>query len=89
MPKRSKPKPAKKSQQTAPYKHPESQSLMRPEVGTQAQFKKKKAPKTYQYDSSLSPALDWDAKNPAVSKPLHVAVAVRASRGSRPPAHQL
>ena len=38
---------------------------MRPEVGTQAQFKKKKPPKTYQYDSSLSPALDWDAKNPA------------------------
>ncbi len=38
---------------------------MRPEVGTQAQFKKKKPPKTYRYDSSLSPALDWDAKNPA------------------------
>ena len=37
---------------------------MRPEVGTQAQFKKKKPPKTYRYDSSLSPALDWDAKNP-------------------------
>ena len=37
---------------------------MRPEVGTQAQFKKKKPPKSYQYDSSLSPALDWDAKNP-------------------------
>ena len=51
--------------QTAPYKHPEAKSLMRPEVGTQAQFKKKKSPKTYRYDSSLSPALDWDAKNPA------------------------
>lgn len=38
---------------------------MRPEVGTQAQFKKKKTPKTYRYDSSLSPALDWDATNPA------------------------
>ncbi len=38
---------------------------MRPEVGTQAQFKKKKPPQTYQYDSSLSPALDWDAGNPA------------------------
>ncbi|NGZ09199.1 MAG: hypothetical protein CV088_07395 [Nitrospira sp. LK70] len=37
---------------------------MRPEVGTQAQFKKKKPPKTYRYDSSLSPALDWDAKHP-------------------------
>jgi hypothetical protein len=38
---------------------------MRPEVGTQAQFKKKLPPKTYCYDSSLSPALDWDGQNPA------------------------
>ncbi len=38
---------------------------MRPEVGTQAQFRKKKAPKTYRYDSSLSPALDWDGQNSA------------------------
>jgi adenine-specific DNA-methyltransferase len=58
-------KPAAKASQTAPYKHPEAKSLMRPEVGTQAQFKKKKPPKTYRYDSSLSPALDWDAKSPA------------------------
>ena len=65
MPKRSKPKPAKKIQQTAPYKHPKAHSLMRPEVGTQAQFKKKKPPKTYPYASSLSPGLDWDPKNPA------------------------
>jgi adenine-specific DNA-methyltransferase len=54
-----------KTNQTAPYKHPEAKSLMRPEVGTQAQFRKKKSPKTYRYDSSLSPALDWEAKNPA------------------------
>lgn len=38
---------------------------MRPDVGTQAQFRKKKAPATYRYDSSLSPALDWDSQNPA------------------------
>jgi hypothetical protein len=56
---------AVKKAQTEPYKHPEAKSLMRPEVGTQAQFKKKKSPKTYRYDSSLSPALDWDAKNSA------------------------
>jgi hypothetical protein len=37
----------------------------RPEVGTQAQFRKKNPPKTYRYDSSLSPALDWDGQNPA------------------------
>ncbi|MDF0668035.1 MAG: DNA methyltransferase [Nitrospira sp.] len=58
-------KSAAKANQTAPYKHSEATSLMRPEVGTQAQFKKKKPPKTYRYDSSLSPALDWDAKNPS------------------------
>jgi adenine-specific DNA-methyltransferase len=61
-------KSAAKSTQTAPYKHPEAKSLMRAEVGTQAQFKKKKPPKTYRYDSSLSPALDWDAKRPAREK---------------------
>lgn len=65
MPKAKKPASPKTQQQTAPYKHPEATSLLRPEVGTQAQFKKKKPPKTYRYDSSLSPALDWEAKNPA------------------------
>ncbi len=47
------------------YRHPESESPMRPDVGTQAQFKKRLPPKTYRYDSSLSPALDWDGQNPA------------------------
>jgi adenine-specific DNA-methyltransferase len=47
------------------YRYPEADSPMRPEVGTQAQFKRKKAPRTYRYDSSLSPALDWDGQNPA------------------------
>jgi adenine-specific DNA-methyltransferase len=44
------------------YEH-ENEALLRPDVGTQAQFRKKKAPKTYRYDSSLSPALDWDGQN--------------------------
>ena len=48
-----------------PYRHPEAESRMRPDVGTQAQFKKKKPPVTFRYDSSLSPALDWDGQNPA------------------------
>ncbi|HEY7336207.1 MAG TPA: hypothetical protein VH639_15060 [Bryobacteraceae bacterium] len=47
------------------YQHLEAESLMRPDVGTQAQFKKKKPPKKYRYDSSLSPALDWDGQNSA------------------------
>jgi adenine-specific DNA-methyltransferase len=38
---------------------------LRPEVGTQAQFKKHKPPQTYRYDSSLSPALEWDGQNAA------------------------
>jgi adenine-specific DNA-methyltransferase len=38
---------------------------MRPEVGTQAQFRKKKPLTTYRYDSSMSPALEWDGQNPA------------------------
>ena len=48
-----------------PYTHPEATSAMRPEVGTQAQFRKKKAPKSYRYDSSLAPELEWDGQNPA------------------------
>ena len=51
--------------QAASYKHAEATSPMRPEVGTQAQFQKKLPPQTYRYDSSLSPALDWDGQNAA------------------------
>jgi len=47
------------------FEHREATSPMRPDVGTQAAFKKKKPPVTYRYDSSLSPALDWDGQNPA------------------------
>lgn len=61
----AKAKNAGKSQQAENYKHPEAKSLLRPDVGTQAQFKKKKPPTTYRYDSSLSPALDWDGQNSA------------------------
>src|ERR1041384_4443862 len=54
-----------KSKTAESYQHPEADSPMRPEVGTQAQFKKKKPPQTYRFDSSLSPALEWDGQNPA------------------------
>ncbi len=47
-----------------PYRH-EDEALLRPDVGTQAQFRKRKPPKSYRYDSSLSPALDWDGGNAA------------------------
>ena len=57
-------KSAPKLAQTAEYRHKE-EALARPDVGTQPQFKKKAPPKTYRYDSSLAPALDWDGQNSA------------------------
>lgn len=42
------------------YDHKEQQSLIRPDVGLQSQFKKKKPARTYKYDSSLDPELSWD-----------------------------
>lgn len=53
------------AQRAETYRHLQADSPMRPEVGTQAQFRKKKTPATYRYDSSLSPALEWDGQNPA------------------------
>ncbi|NPV71171.1 MAG: site-specific DNA-methyltransferase [Firmicutes bacterium] len=47
------------------YRYPTADSLLRPDAGTQSQFKKRKQPVVYRYDSSLSPALDWDSQNPA------------------------
>jgi adenine-specific DNA-methyltransferase len=47
------------------YNHTTAEVASRPEIGTQAQFRQKRPPKTYKYDSSLSPALDWDGQNAA------------------------
>lgn len=47
-----------------PYLH-EQKAPMRPDIGTQAQFRKKKAPTAWRYDSSLSPTLEWDGQNGA------------------------
>lgn len=51
--------------QAESYTHPTAESPLRPDVGTQSQFRKKKPPATYRYDSSLSPALDWDGQSSA------------------------
>ena len=56
-------RPSSPSKKTDSYQHPEAKSLLRPDVGTQAQFQKKKSPKKYKYDSSLSPNLEWDGQN--------------------------
>ena len=79
------PRPKKKSAKSPEarsYQHPESDSPMRPDVGTQAQFKKKKPPQTYRYDSSLSPALDWDGQN--FAREQGEALFARDSRGRHP-----
>jgi adenine-specific DNA-methyltransferase len=52
-------------QEAQAYRHPEAESPLWSDVGTQSQFKKKKPLVTYRYDSSLSPRLSWDGQNPA------------------------
>lgn len=52
----------KVKRQADAYIH-DAEAVLRPEAGTQAQFRKRKPPKKYRYDSSLSPALDWDGQN--------------------------
>ncbi len=48
------------------YEHVAADAAMRPEAGTQAQFRKKKAPAVYRYDSSMAPELTWDGGNAAL-----------------------
>ncbi|CAD5984715.1 site-specific DNA-methyltransferase [Planktothrix agardhii] len=57
-------KRSKQQQEPKNYDYSGSQHPLRPDIGVEPQFKKKKPPATYRYDSSLSPALDWD-DNPA------------------------
>jgi len=42
------------------YDHKEAEAVLRPDIGIQAQFKKKKEPAKYRYDRSLDPQLSWD-----------------------------
>ena len=53
---------AGKKRNTGSYAHPEAGALLRPDIGTQAQFRKKKPPTTGRYDPSLAPVLDWAGK---------------------------
>lgn len=64
--------PTKSTKSAAPtstsadtYKHKDSELCLRPDVGTQTRFKRKKPPKTYRYDSSLAPSMNWDGQNSA------------------------
>lgn len=50
---------AKSTPRSSAYKHAQ-ESVQRADVGVEAQFSAKKAPKTYHYDSSPAPKLCWD-----------------------------
>jgi hypothetical protein len=52
-----------RSKRAETYRRDEK-ALLRPQVGTQVQFKKRKPLKTYRYDSSLSTALASEVQNP-------------------------
>lgn len=58
----------KTPQEAANYTHPEADLALRPEVGTQAQFRKHKPPQTYRYDSSLSPCWNTTGRIPRASR---------------------
>ncbi len=60
-PTKAKPAPS----QAQAYQHTGATAPARPEIGTQAHFKKSKPPATYRFDSSLAPDLVWDEGNPA------------------------
>jgi adenine-specific DNA-methyltransferase len=53
-------KPSQGSKAAKAYDHTEQPAVLRPDIGLQAQFKKKKDPATYRYDRSLDPQLSWD-----------------------------
>ena len=58
---------AERGRSAGSYAHPEAGALLRPDIGTQSQFRKKKPPVTWRYDPSLSPALDWAGKAERIS----------------------
>lgn len=66
---------------SAAYKHSQK-SVQRPDVGVEAQFPNKKAPKTYRYDSSLAPELcrDENAERPFAEWLLNL-IAEAAEKG--------
>ena len=47
------------------YPHPEFSLRARPEIGSEAPFKKKKPKATYRCDWSLAPEMNWDEQKPA------------------------
>ena len=65
----------------SPYRY-EQESVLRPDVGVEAQFAHKKPPRTYRYDSSLAPELCWDeSANRALAEWLLGIIAEAAEKG--------
>lgn len=67
---------------TAPtYRH-EHESVLRPDIGIEAQFRGRKEPRVYRFDSSLAPELSWD-ENPdrELAEWLLALIAEAAERG--------
>lgn len=58
-------KRAVKAHKRAKVYQRDEQAVVRPEAGTQAQFKKPREHKRYRNNDSLSPSFDWDGQNPA------------------------
>ena len=50
---------------SAAFEHRGAEALIRPEVGVQSRFKKRRPPAKYAYDPSLAPSMQWDDGNPA------------------------
>jgi adenine-specific DNA-methyltransferase len=65
------------------YQH-QQQATARPEIGAAPRFKAKAAPMTFRYDSSLSPALDWDS-NPARETGAFLLRCIEDAAGLPPP----
>jgi len=65
---KKRPKKPKDAPPAEIYEHKDATVALRPDVGTQAQFKKQKPSQRYRYDSSLAPALEWDGQNCAREK---------------------
>jgi hypothetical protein len=72
--------------ETEAYRHPKADSPLRPDVGTQPPFRKKKLLVTYRYDWSLSLALEWDGQS-SVREPGKWLIGLIETAAALPPPH--
>ena len=80
-------KTGKPGKRVETFRHPKAKLILRPEVGVQAQFKKKKLAKEYRFDSSLAPDLNWDGQNPTRAYGQWL-LTVTEKAAALPPPHQ-